>query len=207
MRIGEEDEVHIGGPLLMDGYHNLPDETSSAFTEDGWLRTGDKGELDADGFLKITGRIKEMFKTSGGKYIVPPAIESKFIALCPYVSQFVVFGDERNFVVALIALDPDAISEWAAEQGVTGKSYAELIQLPEVHAMVDGYVKKLNSELNRWETIKKWSLLDHDLSVERGELTPSLKVKRVGGGRAEQRGTRRLLHRLGFAAVRQEGWE
>ena len=178
VRISEEGEVQIGGPLLMAGYQNLPDATSSAFTEDGWLRSGDKGELDSDGFLKITGRIKEMFKTSGGKYIVPPAIESKFIALCPYVSQFLVFGEGRNFVVALIALDPDALSDWAAERGLKGKSYAELTQLPEVHEMVDGYVKQLNSELNRWETIKKWSLLDHDLSVERGELTPSLKVKR-----------------------------
>lgn len=178
VRISEEGEVQIGGPLLMAGYQNLPDATSSAFTEDGWLRSGDKGELDSDGFLKITGRIKEMFKTSGGKYIVPPAIESKFIALCPYVSQFLVFGEGRNFVVALIALDPDALSDWAAERGLKDKSYAELTQLPEVHEMVDGYVKQLNSELNRWETIKKWSLLDHDLSVERGELTPSLKVKR-----------------------------
>ena len=179
LRISEEGEVQIGGPLLMAGYQNLPDVTSSTLTEDGWLRTGDKGEVDTDGFLKITGRIKEMFKTSGGKYIVPPAIESKFVALCPYVSQFLVFGEGRNFVVALIALDPDAISAWAAERGMTGKSYAELVKLPEVHELVDEYVKQLNSELNRWETIKKWELLDHDLSVERGELTPSLKVKRA----------------------------
>lgn len=179
LRISEEGEVQIGGPLLMAGYQNLPDVTSSTLTEDGWLRTGDKGEVDTDGFLKITGRIKEMFKTSGGKYIVPPAIESKFVALCPYVSQFLVFGEGRNFVVALISLDPDAIFAWAAERGMTGKSYAELVKLPEVHELVDEYVKQLNSELNRWETIKKWELLDHDLSVERGELTPSLKVKRA----------------------------
>ena len=92
----------------MDGYHNLPEETAKTLTDDGWLRTGDKGALDADGFLRITGRIKELFKTSGGKYIAPPAIESKFKAICPYASQFVVFGNERNFVVALVTLDPDA---------------------------------------------------------------------------------------------------
>jgi long-chain acyl-CoA synthetase len=157
----------------------LEDATAAAFTEDGWLRTGDKGVLDPDGFLTITGRLKEMFKTSGGKYIVPPAIEAKFIAECPYVSQFLVFGEGRNFCVALIALDPDTISGWAAERGFAGKSYAELVKLPEVHALIDEHVKKLNSELNRWETIKKWTLLDHELSVERGELTPSLKVKRA----------------------------
>ncbi len=178
VRISDEGEVQTTSALVMAGYHNLPDATKAAFTDDGWLRSGDKGEVDADGFLRITGRIKEMFKTSGGKYIVTPAIEAKFIALCPFASQFLVFGEARNFCVALIALDPDAISGWAAERGLSGKSYAELVKLPEVQALVDEYVKKLNSELNRWETIKKWALLDHELSVERGELTPSLKVKR-----------------------------
>jgi len=178
VRISDEGEVQTTSALVMAGYHNLPDATKAAFTDDGWLRSGDKGEVDADGFLRITGRIKEMFKTSGGKYIVPPAIEAKFIALCPFASQFLVFGEARNFCVALIALDPDAVSGWAAERGLSGNSYAELVKLPEVQALVDEYVKKLNSELNRWETIKKWALLDHELSVERGELTPSLKVKR-----------------------------
>ena len=179
VRISDQGEVQINGPEVMAGYHHLTDATAAAFTEDGWLRTGDKGVLDPDGFLTITGRLKEMFKTSGGKYIVPPAIEAKFIAECPYASQFLVFGEGRNFCVALIALDPDTISGWAAERGFAGKSYAELVELPEVHALIDEHVKKLNSELNRWETIKKWTLLDHDLSVERGELTPSLKVKRA----------------------------
>ena len=114
IRIGENDEVLLRGPHVMAGYHNLPEESAQAFTADGWLRTGDKGSLDADGFLTITGRIKDLFKTSGGKYIAPSAIESKFKALCPYVSQFMVFGDERHFVVALITLDPDAMAAWAA---------------------------------------------------------------------------------------------
>jgi long-chain acyl-CoA synthetase len=161
----------------MDGYHNLPDETANTLTEDGWLRTGDKGALDAEGFLTITGRIKELFKTSGGKYIAPPAIESKFKALCPYASQFVVFGNQRNFVVALITLDPDALADWAKENDVSG-DYAEIVKSDACEKMVQGYVEELNSHLNRWETIKKWQLLDHDLSVESGELTPSMKVKR-----------------------------
>ena len=111
----------------MDGYHNLPDETAKTLTEDGWLRTGDKGSLDSEGFLTITGRIKELFKTSGGKYIAPPAIEAKFKAVCPYASQFMVFGNERNYVVALVTLDPDAIAEWAEENGLGGKSYEEIV--------------------------------------------------------------------------------
>ncbi len=177
VKLGDGDEVLIKGPGVMDGYHNLPDETATSLTDDGWLRTGDKGSIDADGFLTITGRIKELFKTSGGKYIAPPAIESKFKAICPYASQFVVFGAERNFVVALITLDPDAVAGWAAENGVSG-DYTAIVSSPQCRAMVSGYVDELNSNLNRWETIKKWELLDHDLSVESGELTPSMKVKR-----------------------------
>ena len=178
VRIGEGGEVQLNGPHIMAGYHNLPDKTAEAFTEDGWLRTGDKGEIDADGFLTITGRIKELFKTSGGKYIAPPAIESKFKALCPYASQFMVFGAERNFVVALITLDPDAMAGWAEENGMSGKSYTEIVRSPQVKEMVGGYVEELNAKLNRWETIKKWEILDHDLTIESGELTPSMKVKR-----------------------------
>ncbi len=178
IRIGEGDEVQLRGPHVMDGYHNLPAETAAALTEDGWLRTGDKGSLDADGHLTITGRIKDLFKTSGGKYIAPSAIESKFKALCPYASQFVVFGDERNFVVALITLDPDAMTTWAGENGMGGSTYTEIVSSEKVHAMVGDYVEALNERLNRWETIKKWEILDHDLSIESGELTPSMKVKR-----------------------------
>ncbi|QBR94326.1 long-chain fatty acid--CoA ligase [Nocardioides euryhalodurans] len=177
VKLGEGDEIMIKGPGVMDGYHNLPEETAGTLTEDGWLHTGDKGSLDADGYLRITGRIKELFKTSGGKYIAPPAIESKFKAICPYASQFMVFGDERNFCVALVTLDPDAIAGWAAENDVTG-DYSAIVGSEKCHAMVQGYVDELNSNLNRWETIKKWELLDHDLTVESGELTPSMKVKR-----------------------------
>ena len=178
VKLGEGDEVMIKGPHVMDGYHNLPEETAKTLTEDGWLRTGDKGSIDADGFLTITGRIKDLFKTSGGKYIAPSSIESKFKALCPYASQFVVFGDEKNFVVALITLDPDAMAGWAAENGMEGKSYSEIVGSEQVQTMVGDYVSQLNEKLNRWETIKKWELLDHDLTVESGELTPSMKVKR-----------------------------
>ena len=178
VKLGENDEIMIKGPGVMDGYHNLPEETEKTLTEDGWLHTGDKGSVDSEGFLTITGRIKELFKTSGGKYIAPPAIESKFKAICPYASQFMVFGNERNYVVALITLDPDAMTGWAAENGMAGASYTDVVRSDKVQEMVGGYVDELNTRLNRWETIKKWELLDHDLTVESGELTPSMKVKR-----------------------------
>jgi long-chain acyl-CoA synthetase len=178
IKLGDGDEVMIKGPHVMDGYHNLPEETANTLTEDGWLHTGDKGSIDADGFLTITGRIKDLFKTSGGKYIAPSAIESKFKALCPYASQFVVFGDERNYCVALVTLDEDAMAGWATENGMSGKSYSEVVASEKVQTMVGQYVDQLNAKLNRWETIKKWEVLDHDLSIESGELTPSMKVKR-----------------------------
>jgi long-chain acyl-CoA synthetase len=178
VRLGDNDEILIKGPNIMAGYHNRPEDTAAAFTEDGFLRTGDKGSLDADGFLTITGRIKELFKTSGGKYIAPNAIEAKFKALCPYASQFMVFGNQRNYCVALVTLDPDALGEWARANGLEGRDYADIVASDACRAMVQDYVDKLNAQLNRWETIKKFELLDHDLSIESGELTPSLKVKR-----------------------------
>ena len=178
VKIGENDEVLLRGPHVMAGYHNLPEETAATLTEDGWLHTGDKGSLDAEGFLTITGRIKDLFKTSGGKYVAPSAIESKFKAVCPYASQFLVFGNERNYVVALITLDPDAMAGWAEENGMVGASYTDVVNSDQVQKMVGEYVDELNSRLNRWETIKKWRLLDHDLTIESGELTPSMKVKR-----------------------------
>ena len=178
VKLGDGDEILIKGPGVMDGYHNLPEETAKTLTADGWLRTGDKGAIDADGFLTITGRIKDLFKTSGGKYIAPSAIESKFKAVCPYASQFMVFGNDRNYCVALITLDPDAMVGWAEENGMAGSSYTDVVSSDQVQQMVAGYVDELNARLNRWETIKKWKILDHDLTIESGELTPSMKVKR-----------------------------
>ncbi|HSV39764.1 MAG TPA: AMP-binding protein, partial [Nocardioidaceae bacterium] len=178
VRIATDGEVQLKGPHVMAGYHNLPEATAEAFTEDGWLRTGDKGEIDPTGYLRITGRIKELFKTSGGKYIAPTAIEGTFKAINPYASQFLVHGAERNFCVALIALDPEAIAGWAEHNGHGGKSYADLVTSSEVREMLQKDVDELNGRLNRWETIKKFIVLDHDLSIESGELTPSLKVKR-----------------------------
>jgi long-chain acyl-CoA synthetase len=178
VRIGDAGEVQFRSKCVMAGYHHLEKATAEALSDDGWLSTGDQGSLDEDGFLKITGRIKELFKLSNGKYVAPPAVEAKFATLCPYASQFMVFGEGRNFAVALVTLDADAIGGWAEDRGLGDASYAELIKSSEAHEMVDEHVKKLNAKLNRWETIKKWALLDHELSVERGELTPSLKVKR-----------------------------
>jgi len=175
--IAGDGEILIKGPGVMEGYHNQPEATAETLV-DGWIHTGDIGEFTEEGLLQITDRKKDLFKTSGGKYIAPTAIESQFKAICPYASQFLVHGNERNYCVALIALDPEAIADWADHNGLSGKSYAELVTAPEVNTMLQGAVDELNGRLNRWETIKKFVVLDHDLTVESGELTPSLKVKR-----------------------------
>jgi len=178
VKIAEDGEILVKGPGVMRGYRNRPDATAEVFDEDGYFRTGDIGEIDSNGFVKITDRKKDLFKTSGGKYIAPSQIESAFKGQCPYVSQMLVFGDGRNYATALLTLDPDAITAWAAANRMAGKSYAEITQTPEARELLQGYIDALNSGLNRWETIKRFVILDRDLTVDSGELTPSLKLKR-----------------------------
>jgi long-chain acyl-CoA synthetase len=175
--IAEDGEILIKGPGVMSGYHNLPEQTAEVIDADGWFHTGDIGHFDDD-FLVITDRKKDLFKTSGGKYVAPQVIEGRFKMICPYAGQFLVHGNQRNFVSALVTLDPDAIQGWAEANGLSGKSYAEIVTSDEARAMVQGYIDELNAGLNRWETIKKFTVLDRDLTVESGEMTPSLKLKR-----------------------------
>jgi long-chain acyl-CoA synthetase len=178
VRIADDGEILLRGPGIMEGYHKLPEKTAEVLESDGWFHTGDIGELSPDGYLRITDRKKDLIKTSGGKYIAPAEVEGQFKAVCPYVSNILVHGADRNFCTALIALDEAAITEWAKENGLGGKPYADIVAAPETVEMVDGYVKQLNEGLQRWQTIKKFRLLPRDLDVEHGEITPSLKLKR-----------------------------
>src|SRR5581483_646819 len=177
-RIAEDGEVLLRGTPVMRGYHNLPHETAEVFTEDGYFRTGDIGELSPDGYLRITDRKKDLIKTSGGKYVAPSHIEGLFKSICPYTSQVIVIGQSRNFCTLLVTLDPDAIVKWAAGGPLEGRPYEEVVTSAEARGLVEGYVKELNGRLNRWETIKKFTVLPRDLSIEDGELTPSMKIKR-----------------------------
>jgi len=176
-RIADDGELLLHGPGVMRGYHNLPEQTAEVLTDDGWFHTGDIGELD-DGYLRITDRKKDLIKTSGGKYVAPQKVEVIFKAVCPYASQIVVHGDRRNYTTALITLDPDAITVWAEQNDLAGASYEELTSSPQVRALIDTHIDELNSRLERWETIKRFAILPEDLTVEAGDLTPSLKVKR-----------------------------
>ena len=178
VQIATDGEILLRGPGIMAGYHNLPEETAETVDPDGWLHTGDIGNLDERGFLRITDRKKDLFKTSNGKHVAPSAIESIFQGACPYASQLIVQGEGRTFVSALVTLDPDAIGGWAAESGMAGMPYAELVTSPAVRELIQGYIDQLNAKLNHWETIKKFLILDRDLSVDDGDLTPSMKLKR-----------------------------
>jgi len=174
----EDGEILIKGPGVMQGYHNLPEATAEALTPDGWLKTGDIGEVDAKGFLRITDRKKDLIKTSGGKYIAPQHIEGKLKAACPYLSQVLVHGDKRNFVTALVTLDEDATMKWAKASGLTGKSYTDVVESADAKKLLEPFFAEVNKSLAKYETVKQFAILPADLTVEEGELTPSLKVKR-----------------------------
>lgn len=174
----EDNEILIKGPGVMRGYHNMPEQSAEALTPDGWLRTGDIGEIDDQGFIRITDRKKDLIKTSGGKYVAPQMIEGKLKAVCPYISQVVVHGDMRNFCSALFSLEEETIMKWAKENGLAGKNYGDVAASDAVRALIEPFVVEVNQSLAKWETIKKFAILPRDLTIEAGELTPSLKVKR-----------------------------
>ena len=178
VKIAEDGEILLKGPGIMDGYHNMPEATAEAIEPDGWFHTGDIGELDAEGFLRITDRKKDMFKTSQGKYVAPSAISAQFKGICPFASEIIVYGESKPYCVALVSLDADGLKEWAGAHGMAGKPFGEVARDPKVNEAVTGYVEELNKHLNRWEQVKKFSIIDRELTVEAGDLTPSLKLKR-----------------------------
>ncbi|MEI6252279.1 MAG: long-chain fatty acid--CoA ligase [Mycobacteriaceae bacterium] len=178
VKIAGDGEILLRGPGIMDGYHNMPEATAEAIEPDGWFHTGDIGELDAEGFLRITDRKKDMFKTSQGKYVAPSAISAQFKGICPFASEIIVYGEGKPYCVALVSLDADGLKEWAAANGMAGKPFGEIARDPKTNEAVTGYVEQLNKHLNRWEQVKKFSIIDRELTVEAGDLTPSLKLKR-----------------------------
>ena len=177
-KIADDGEILLRGPGVMTAYHDLPDATAEALDSDGWFHTGDVGEIDADGYLRITDRKKDMFKTSQGKYVAPSAIDARFKGICPYASEFLVYGEGKPYCVALVGLDNEAITDWAGEHGLAGKSFAEIAGDEKTQELIAGYMNALNLELNRWEQIKNFTIADRELSVEEGDLTPSMKLRR-----------------------------
>ena len=176
VKIADDGEILIRGPHIFGGYYKMEDKSFGAI-EDGWLHTGDLGELDDDGFLKITGRKKDIIITAGGKNLTPANLEND-LKQSRWISQAVMHGDRRPYPVALVTLDPEEIPHFAKEQGLPEDDMAALAREPKVQELVQGIVDEVNTRYARVEQIKKFVILDHDLSLETGELTPTLKVKR-----------------------------
>jgi len=177
VRFALDDELEVRGPAVFSGYWNKPKETAGAFTEDGWFKTGDIGRIDGDGFLFITDRKKELLKTSGGKLIAPQPIENKLKAYS-LVGQAALVGDKHKFASVLISPNFLALETWAKEQGIVFVDRAALVRDVQVFGMYQSIVQKVNGQLANFETIKRIGIVDEEWSVEQGELTPSMKLKR-----------------------------
>ncbi len=177
LKIAADGEILARGPNVMQGYYNKPEETREAIDPEGWLHTGDIGELDADGYLKITDRKKDLLKTAGGKYIAPQPIENT-VRLNKFVASAVVLGDQRKFPIILIVPNFDNLEKWAKERNLTYASRAELLALADVKAKMEREVMGGLRDLAKFEMPKKVVLIEQDFTIESGELTPSLKVKR-----------------------------
>lgn len=177
VRVAADGEIEVKGPGTMLGYYKKGDATREAFTPDGWFRTGDIGTLDADGFLKITDRKKELFKTSGGKYIAPSPIE-QMIRASRFVSQTVLVGNERKFPAALIVPNFEQLESYAQLKGLALKTPRDFCASPRIVDLLERQVAVLTENLSQYEKVKKIVLLENEMTVEGGELTPTLKVKR-----------------------------
>jgi long-chain acyl-CoA synthetase len=176
VRIAEDGEILVRGPSVFHGYWNLPEETRSAFC-DGWFKTGDIGQFDADGFLYVTDRKKDLLKTSGGKFIAPQPIET-LLKQYPLILEAVVVGDKRKFPAVLLFPNFVALKQWAGESNLGFQSRQELLQLPQVRAQYEAIVFRVNENLARFEKLKQFTLIAEELSAANGTLTASLKIRR-----------------------------
>jgi long-chain acyl-CoA synthetase len=170
-------EIQVKGKNVFAGYLNLPEKTAETFTEDGWLKTGDVGTVDAEGFFRITDRMKDIIITAGGKNVTPSEIENE-LKFNPYITDAVVIGDARAYLTAIIMIDQENVEKYAQDHDVPFSNYASLTRAPEVQALIQGVVDGVNQKFARVEQVKKFFLLDTQLSAEDEELTPTMKLKR-----------------------------
>lgn len=177
LRIGEDNEIQVRGPMVMRGYFNQPDATAATFTADGFLKTGDAGYLDAQGNLFMTDRIKELMKTSGGKYIAPQRVEGALVR-DHFIDQIAVVADARHFVSALIVPCFDALEEWARVANIEYQSRKELLKHSDVVALFEKRLQSLQHELAKFEQVKRFTLLPQGFCMHSGELTPTMKLRR-----------------------------
>lgn len=177
VRIGKENEIHVKGPTVMRGYYNRPEATAEAFTDDGWFRTGDAGRFDDSGALILTDRLKDLFKTSNGKYIAPQALESR-LGEDKYIEQVAVIGDQRKYVTAIIIPAFEALKEYARRKHIKFKNVDELIQNSEIKKLIAERIERLQKGFANFEKIKRFTLLPKEFTIEAGELTNTLKLRR-----------------------------
>jgi len=177
LKIADDGEIMVKGDIVFNGYLNQPELNRKTLTDDGWIYTGDLGKIDADGFLWVTGRKKDIIITSGGKNVTPSNIEN-LLANHPLIEHAMVHGDRRKYLTALISLSPDNLPAWAESKGITDLSHEALTRLDEVNQEIRRAVDEVNSHLANFETIKKFAIIPRPLEVETGELTPTMKVRR-----------------------------
>lgn len=177
VKIAEDGEILVKGPNVMKGYYENPEKTAEVIDAEGWFHTGDIGCMIDNEFLKITDRKKEMFKTSGGKYIAPQLLENKFKE-SKFIEQIVVIGENQKFPAALIVPSFAFLKDWCTEKGLGYSSNKEAIALPEVKNRIQKELDRLNESFGQWEKVKKFALLDREFTIENHELTPTLKLKR-----------------------------
>jgi long-chain acyl-CoA synthetase len=176
VRIAEDGEILVRGPSVFKGYWNRADETENAFL-DGWFKTGDIGNVDADGFLSVTDRKKELIKTSGGKFIAPQPIENS-LKLNPFVATSAIIGDRRKFAFVIVSPNFALLEDWARANDVAFASRAELIASPKVQALYEGIIEEVNRNLARFEKLKRVLLVADEFTAENGALTPTMKLRR-----------------------------
>lgn len=177
VKLGKDNEILIKGPTVMRGYYGRPDETAKAFTADGWFRTGDAGLIDASGAIILTERIKDLFKTSNGKYIAPQAIESR-LGEDRYIEQVAVIGDNRKYVTAIIIPAIEALKEYAEKRKISFDSVEDLVQNSEIRKFISERIERLQKGFAGFEKIKRFTLLPKEFTIESGELTNTLKIRR-----------------------------
>ena len=176
--IADDGEILAKGPQVFPGYWNNADATAEVFTDDGWFCTGDVGEIDGDGFLRITGRKKDLIVTAAGKNVAPAPLEDR-IRAHPLVSQALVVGEGRPYIAALVTLDADAVADWATAHGHPGTTTADLLGDAALHAEIQRAIEDANASVSHAEAIKRFTVLPRDLLLEADELTPTLKVRRA----------------------------
>jgi long-chain acyl-CoA synthetase len=176
IQIAADGEILVKGPMVMKEYYRQPEANTQSFS-DGYFHTGDIGEFDEDGFLRITDRKKDLIKTAGGKYVAPQKLEN-LLKFNPMISQVLIHGDQEKYIVALLTLNPERLMEYARTHHISHQDRASLSQHPHIRGLIRSLVAEVNAKLASYETIKNFAVLGHDFTVEAGELTPSLKVKR-----------------------------